>query len=157
VPDTPVDEIEPLRSATEAAGVELILLVAPSTRPHRVSRIAELSRGFVYAVSNMGVTGLRNTVSATVRTTVSAIRDETSLPVLVGFGISTPAQAVEASHSSDGVVVASALMRDVLAGGSATELAATISTFRSALDSELWHAQPELAGPAGASHSSSER
>jgi tryptophan synthase alpha chain len=135
VPDTPVDEIEPLLSATQAAGIELILLVAPSTLAHRVGRIAELSSGFVYAVSNMGVTGLRETVSDTVQRTVDAIRSHTTLPVLVGFGISSPAQAVEVSQRADGVVVASTLMRDVLAGGSARELGATVASYRSALDS----------------------
>lgn len=138
VPDTPVDEIEPLLSAARGAGIELILLVAPSTKAHRVSRIAELSSGFVYAVSNMGVTGLRDAVSDTVRPTVDAIRERTSLPVLVGFGISTPAQAVEVSQLADGVVVASALMRDVLAGASPDELGATVASFRSALDSAEW-------------------
>jgi tryptophan synthase alpha chain len=134
VPDTPVDEIEPLLSAARTAGIELILLVAPSTRAHRVSRIAELSRGFVYAVSNMGVTGLRDTVSETVQRTVAAIRGHTTLPVLVGFGISSPAQAVEVSQHADGVVVASMLMRSVLAGASASELGATVASFRAALD-----------------------
>ena len=143
VPDTPIDEIEPLLAAA-GSDIELILLVAPSTKPHRVSRIAELSRGFVYAVSNMGVTGVRNSVSATVETTVRAIRQETSLPVLVGFGISSPAQAVEVSRSSDGAVVASALMRDVLAGGSASELGNTVAAFRSALDSTEWAPVPAL-------------
>jgi tryptophan synthase alpha chain len=138
VPDTPLDEIEPLLSAARAAGIELILLVAPSTRPHRVSRIAELSSGFVYAVSTMGVTGVRDAVSDTVQRTVDGIRQHTSLPVLVGFGISTPAQAIEASRRADGVVVASALMRDVLAGASASELAATVSSFRTALDGTDW-------------------
>lgn len=139
VPDTPLDEIEPLLGASRDAGIELILLVAPSTKPHRVSRIAELSSGFVYAVSTMGVTGVRAAVSDTVRRTVDGIRQHTSLPVLVGFGISSPAQAVEASRRSDGVVVASALMRDVLAGASATELAATVSSFRAALDGADWN------------------
>ncbi|HEV2887248.1 MAG TPA: tryptophan synthase subunit alpha [Jatrophihabitans sp.] len=138
VPDTPVDEIEPLLSASRAAGIELILLVAPSTKEHRVGRIAELSSGFVYAVSNMGVTGLRDTVSDTVQRTVDGIRRQTSLPVLVGFGISSPDQAVEAGRRADGVVVASTLMRDVLAGASATELGATVASFRSALDSVEW-------------------
>jgi tryptophan synthase alpha chain len=135
VPDTPVDEVEPLLAASRAAGIELILLVAPSTRPHRVSRIAELSSGFVYAVSTMGVTGLREQVSDTVQRTVDGIRGHTSLPVLVGFGISSPAQALETSRHADGVVVASALMRDVLAGTPARELGATVAAFRSALDS----------------------
>jgi tryptophan synthase alpha chain len=138
VPDTPVDEIEPLLSAARAAGIELILLVAPSTRAHRVSRIAELSSGFVYAVSNMGVTGLRDAVSDTVQRTVGAIRAHTSLPVLVGFGISSPAQAIEVSHRADGVVVASALMRDVLAGATPLDLAGTVGSFRSALDEVRW-------------------
>jgi tryptophan synthase alpha chain len=146
VPDTPVDEVQPLLGAAQAAGIELILLVAPSTKPHRVSRIAELSGGFVYAVSNMGVTGMRETVSDTVQRTVGAIREHTSLPVLVGFGISTPAQAVEVSHRADGVVVASALMRDVLGGISPAELGATIASFRSALDSVEW-VQPAGALP----------
>ena len=134
VPDTPVDEIEPLLAAVQAAGIELILLVAPSTKADRVSRIAELSTGFVDAVSNMGVTGLRDAVSDTVQRTVTTIRSSTTLPVLVGFGISTPDQAVEASRHADGVVVASALMRDVLAGASALELGTTVSGFRTALD-----------------------
>jgi tryptophan synthase alpha chain len=138
VPDTPLDEIEPLLGATRAAGIELILLVAPSTRPHRVARIAELSSGFVYAVSNMGVTGLRDAVSDTVQRTVDGVRQHTSLPVLVGFGISSPAQAVEVSRRADGVVVASALMRDVLAGASPTDLAATVASFRTALDGADW-------------------
>ncbi len=140
VPDTPLDEIEPLLAASRAAGLELILLVAPSTKPHRVSRIAELSSGFVYAVSNMGVTGVRDAVSDTVQRTVDGVRQHTSLPVLVGFGISSPAQAVEVSRHADGVVVASALMRDVLAGASPADLAATVSSFRTALDGADWSA-----------------
>jgi tryptophan synthase alpha chain len=151
VPDTPVDEVEPLLSAARAAGIELILLVAPSTKAHRVNRIAELSSGFVYAVSTMGVTGVRDAVSDTVQRTVEAIRSHTSLPVLVGFGISTPAQAVEVSHRADGVVVASALMRDVLAGASPSELARTVGSFRSALDEVEWPplTQPQPQLPAG--------
>ncbi|MEO7262941.1 MAG: tryptophan synthase subunit alpha [Jatrophihabitantaceae bacterium] len=151
VPDTPVDEIEPLLSAARAAGIELVLLVAPSTKAHRVSRIAELSSGFVYAVSNMGVTGLRDAVSDTVQRTVAAIRARTSLPVLVGFGISSAAQAVEVSHRADGVVVASALMRDVLAGASALEFGATLAGFRSGLDSVEWSPLADLlpADPGG--------
>jgi len=84
------------------------------------------------------VTGLRDAVSDTVQRTVDSIRSHTSLPVLVGFGISSPDQAVEASHRADGVVVASALMRDVLAGASPLELGSTVASFRSALDEVRW-------------------
>lgn len=133
-PDTPVDEVAPLLQVSLAAGVELILLVAPSTRPDRVQRIAELGRGFIYAVSTMGVTGVRDSVSASVVPTVERVRGATNLPVLVGFGISTPEQAVEVSRVSDGVIVASALMRAVLEGASPDDIRSRVAAFRQALD-----------------------
>jgi len=135
VPDTPLDEIDQLLVAATEAGLELILLVAPSTAEHRVQRIAGLSRGFVYAVSNMGVTGLRDSVSSSVAGTVGLVRAATTIPVLVGFGISTPEQAVEAARASDGVIVASALMRMVLDDGAGpSELRDRVAAFRAALD-----------------------
>lgn len=133
-PDTPVDEVAPLLQVSLEAGVELILLVAPSTKPDRAQRIAQLGRGFIYAVSNMGVTGVRDSVSDTVGPTVERIRGATHLPVLVGFGISTPEQAVAVSHVSDGAVVASALMRAVLEGASPADIQDRVGAFRAALD-----------------------
>ena len=149
-PDTPLDEMGSLRDAAADAPLELVLLVAPSTRPGRAARIAHTSEGFVYVVSNMGVTGYRDTVSATVGRTTALVRDATTLPVLVGFGISTPEQAVEVGRLADGVVVASTLVADVLAGGTAVDTAERVVAFRTALDgaAERRPAAP-TAGPVG--------
>src|SRR6185369_17225166 len=100
--------------AAADAGVEATLLVAPVTPDERLVRICERSRGFIYAVSRMGITGERANVSDSAGVLAKRLKATTDKPVLVGFGISTPAQAVEAATEADGVVVASALMRIVL-------------------------------------------
>ncbi len=133
--DTPVDEVAPLLQVSLEAGIELVLLVAPSTKPDRAKRIANLSRGFIYAVSTMGVTGVRDSVSETVGPTVELVRGSTDLPVLVGFGISTPEQAVAASRVSDGVAVGSVLMRAVLEGATPAEIQDRVAAMRKALNS----------------------
>lgn len=135
VADTPVDEVGPLLDAATAADLELVMLVAPSTQPVRIRRIAAVSRGFIYAVSTMGVTGVRSTVSDSVAGTVEAIRAATDLPALVGFGISTAEQATAVSAVADGVVVASALMRSVLEGADVDALHDQVSALRLAVDS----------------------
>jgi tryptophan synthase alpha chain len=111
------------------------MLVAPSTKPERVARIGAASRGFVYAVSTMGVTGVRDTVSDSVAATVRRVRACTRLPVLVGFGISNPEQAAAVARVADGVVVASALMRSVLAGATPTDTRGEVEALRAAVDS----------------------
>jgi tryptophan synthase alpha chain len=132
--DTPVDEVAALLQVSLEAGIELIMLVAPSTKPARVQRIAELGRGFIYAVSTMGVTGVRDSVSQSVVPTVELVRSATNLPVLVGFGISTPEQAVAVSQVSDGVAVGSALVRAILDGATPADLRDQVAAFRAGLD-----------------------
>ncbi|HSY16538.1 MAG TPA: tryptophan synthase subunit alpha [Jatrophihabitantaceae bacterium] len=138
VADTPVDEVGPLLDAATAADLELVMLVAPSTQPVRIRRIAALSRGFIYVVSSMGVTGVRNTVSDSVAGTIQAVRAATDLPALVGFGISTPEHAAAVSAVADGVVVASVLMRSVLEGADVDALHEQVSALRAAVDSAGW-------------------
>jgi len=135
VADTPVDEVGPPLAAASGAGLELVMLVAPSTKPERVARIGAASRGFVYAVSTMGVTGVRDTVSDSVAATVRRVRACTRLPVLVGFGISNPEQAAAVARVADGVVVASALMRSVLAGATPADTRREVAALRAAVDS----------------------
>ncbi|MEA3020727.1 MAG: tryptophan synthase alpha chain [Actinomycetota bacterium] len=135
VPDIPLEESGPWESVAAAAGVETVLLVAPVTPDDRLARIVERSRGFVYAVSRMGTTGERSELSSSAGTTAKRIKAMTDTPVLVGFGISTPEQAVEACAEADGVVVASALLRRLLDEGGGPEAAAAfVETFRVALD-----------------------
>jgi len=89
----------------------MIFLVAPTSTPERVKMIAEMSRGFIYYVSLTGVTGVRNALPDGLEQKVAAVKTETSLPVMIGFGISGPDIASEASVVSDGVIVGSAIVK----------------------------------------------
>ena len=134
VPDIPLEESASWEAAARSAGVETVLLVAPVTPDDRLALIAERSHGFVYAVSRMGTTGERNELGAAAGVTAKRVRAITDKPVLIGFGISTPAQAVEACVDADGVVVASALLRRLIDGGGPEDAAAFVRTFREAID-----------------------
>jgi tryptophan synthase alpha chain len=135
VPDIPLEESESWEAVASAAGVETTLLVAPVTPEERLARIVERSHGFIYSVSRMGTTGERAELAGTAGSTAKRIKAMTDKPVLIGFGISTPAQAVEASIDADGVVVASALLRHLIdEDGGPDEAAAFVKTFRDALD-----------------------
>jgi tryptophan synthase alpha chain len=134
VPDLPLDESAAVEAATADAGIDLVLLAAPSTPDDRLRQIAARSRGFVYAISVMGTTGERTALAASAAGLAARVKAVTDLPVLIGFGVSTVAQAAEAGRAGDGVVIASALMRRVLDGATARELGADVAAYRSALD-----------------------
>ena len=135
VPDIPLEESVSWEAAASAAGVETVLLVAPVTPDDRLARIVERSHGFVYAVSRMGTTGERGELATAAGVTAKRVKAVTDKPVLIGFGISTPAQAVEACVDADGVVVASALLRRLIDdGGGPDAAAAFVRSFREALD-----------------------
>jgi tryptophan synthase alpha chain len=112
VPDLPLEEAEPLREATQAEGIDLILLVAPTSPPERMRRIAQHSSGFVYLVSTTGVTGERSTLEQRLPALLQQLRQSTSLPIGVGFGISTPEQARQiALWGADAAIVGSAFVQ----------------------------------------------
>jgi len=134
VPDLPLEESAEWEADARAAGIETVLLAAPVTPDHRLEQIAARSRGFVYAVGLMGVTGERSGVAASEGILARRLKSVTDKPVLIGFGISTPAHAVAAADAADGVVVASALMRRYLDGASPDELGAQVGAMRQALD-----------------------
>jgi len=133
VSDLPVDEATEVEAAAAAAGIALILLVAPVTPDDRLAEIARRASGYLYAISVMGTTGERDSLAGTAVALAARVKAASDLPVLVGFGISTPAQAVEATAVADGVVVASALMRRILDGATPDELAVDIAGMRRAL------------------------
>jgi len=134
LPDLPLEEIDGWATEADAAGVDTVLLVAPSSPPDRVARICARSRGFLYAVGRMGVTGERHDVGDAVPALVQAIRAATELPILVGVGVSTPEQAVRICRHADGVVVGSALVHRLLDGGGPEAAAAFVTELRGALD-----------------------
>lgn len=133
VPDLPVEESGGLRAAASAHGLAWIPLVAPTSSPERVKAIVATATGFVYAVSTLGVTGARDSLSERAAKVVAACRAETDLPVLIGIGISNAEQATEAGRVADGVVVGSAVVRIVLEQGAAAA-ADFLSNLRAALD-----------------------
>jgi tryptophan synthase alpha chain len=134
VPDLPVDELDELETAAVAAGIDLVLLAAPTSTTARLETIGQRSRGYVYAVSVMGTTGERTHVADSAGELAGRLRALTDRPVLLGFGISTPAQAAEAGQLADGVVVGAALMAAVLAGAGPAELGERVAALRRALD-----------------------
>ena len=134
IPDLSLEEISLWAEEADAAGVETVLLVAPSSPDDRVARICARARGFVYAVARMGVTGERSDLGDEARQVVARIRRHRDMPVCVGVGVSTPAQAAEVCEVADGVVVGSALVRRLLAGGGPEAAAEFVDSFRRAID-----------------------
>ena len=110
VPDLPLEEAAPLRTALDAHGIDLVPLVAPTTGPARMKAIAAVARGFVYYVSVTGVTGARAELPADVAERIAELRRASPAPVAVGFGIARPEQAAALRNVADGVVVGSALV-----------------------------------------------
>jgi tryptophan synthase alpha chain len=131
VPDLPLEEADEVRAATDAAGLALVPLVAPTTTDERMARIGANGRGFLYAVSTVGTTGERATLSDSLGGVIDRARVRADVPIAVGFGIGTPVQAVEAAHAgADGVIVGTRLVRAVADGEDVCEL---VSEFAHAL------------------------
>jgi tryptophan synthase alpha chain len=147
VPDLPLDEAGELADAAAEAGVDLVLLASPATPRQRLEEIARRSRGFVYAVSVMGTTGERAALAEPAAALTERIKQGSDRPVLLGFGISTPEQAVEATRRADGVVIGAAIMRRILDGAAPDDVGAYLTGLRRALDQERderrWPATPD--------------
>jgi len=111
VTDLPPEEGEEWIAAARAAALDTVFLAAPTSPPERLKRVAEASRGFVYAISRTGVTGERRALSDEARPLVERLRALTQVPVALGFGLSSPEQVAEAAAVADAVVVGSALVR----------------------------------------------
>lgn len=133
VPDLPLEESGPWCAAADAAGVETVMLAAPTAPDERLPRVAARARGFVYSVGLLGVTGERATLASTAVTLARRVKTVTDKPVLVGVGVSNAAQAVEASQVSDGVIMGAAVVRRLIEEGP-DEVGAFVGEVRAALD-----------------------
>ncbi|MEX0908839.1 MAG: tryptophan synthase subunit alpha [Gemmatimonadaceae bacterium] len=132
VTDLPLGADPKRESWLAESGLDFIRLVAPTTPPSRLAGICEHGGGFVYLISRMGVTGTRDDAPPDVAPMVARLREVTDLPVCVGFGISTPAQARAVSRLADGVVVGSAIVQ---AAGESTDAALNlVRSMREAMD-----------------------
>lgn len=133
VPDLPLEESKALRDAAAAEGLAWIPLVAPTSSPKRVAALASTCTGFVYAVSSLGVTGVRASLSERAAAVTAACREATDKPILVGIGVSSAGHALEATRSADGVVVGSAVVAALMDEGVPAAVA-FVEGLRSALD-----------------------
>ncbi|XP_024018727.1 tryptophan synthase alpha chain [Morus notabilis] len=112
VPDVPLEETEILRKEAAKKSIELVLLTTPTTPTERMKAIVEAAEGFVYLVSSVGVTGTRESVSGRVEDLLREIKEATTKPVAVGFGISKPEHAKQVARwGADGVIIGSAIVK----------------------------------------------
>jgi len=136
LPDLPLEESAEWEATAIAQGVSPVMLASPVTPDDRLQQIAARSRGYVYGVSLMGVTGERAGVLASAAEMGQRLKAITDTPVLIGFGVSTPEQAVEVARHADGVIVGSAFMRLLLDGKGPEGVGEAVRAMRGALDSE---------------------
>ena len=120
------EESETIQSVLQAAEINLIFLVAPTSTDERLKLISEVSSGFVYAVSRTGVTGIRQSLSEAAATLVQRVRRFTDLPVAVGFGVSTPEHVAEVWQHADAAVVGSRIVAEIENAASTSNLPAII-------------------------------
>lgn len=117
VPDLPLEESGPWCEAADAAGIETVMLAAPTAPDERLPRIAARARGFVYSVGLLGVTGERDSLAQTASALARRLKAVTDVPVLIGVGVSNAEQAREACQVADGVVMGASVVRRLLEGG----------------------------------------
>lgn len=134
LPDLPYESASEWLAAAGERGIENVLLAAPVTSDERLAMLTSNTQGFMYTVSTMGTTGERSNLDDAGTVLARRVKAVSDVPVVIGFGISNPEHAVAASRESDGVVVASALMRTLLNGGSIDDVARQVGDMRAALD-----------------------
>ncbi len=134
LPDLPLEEAGPWTAAADASGVETVLLAAPTASDERLQRICARTRGFVYGVGLLGVTGVRGELASSAVVMAERLKRLTDLPVLVGVGVGTPEQAQEVCRVADGAVVGSAVVRRMLDGGGPDAVGELVGRFRRALE-----------------------
>ena len=110
LPDVPYEEKEEFLPLCRRYGVDLISLIAP-TSENRIAMIAKEAEGFLYIVSSLGVTGVRSEIKTDLASIIQVVRENTSVPCAIGFGISTPEQAKNMAALSDGAIVGSAIVK----------------------------------------------
>lgn len=133
VPDLPVDESAEFNKLCESNGLSLIQLITPTTPRQRAAKIADQARGFIYYVSVTGITGERQELPADLIGNLTEVREQTQLPICVGFGIRAPEQVEMLNPHCDGVIVGSAIVKRIASisqeGCSRTEVLDQITSF----------------------------
>ncbi len=138
--DLPVEEADGLRRTLASVGIDPIFLVSPTTTDDRIERAAALGRGFLYVISRLGVTGARATLPDQARELVGRIRRRTTLPIALGFGLSTPDHVRQAGAWADAAVVGSALVSVIAESAGSPDLVDRVEGF------VRWLKGPEAGG-----------
>ena len=137
LPDLPPEEAGSFRAAAAARGVKVVFLLAPTSTPERIRAACAAATGFVYFVSVTGVTGARTSLPKDLGARVAAVRNASPVPVVVGFGVGTPEQARAVGRIADGVVVGSAIVQRIAAGGARKARAERVRRFVASLAGAL--------------------
>ncbi len=137
VPDLLPEEAEEIAPVLAARGVRTVFLLAPTSGPERIARAAAAASGFLYFVSVTGVTGAARSAPAEIGPLVAAVRAKSPVPVVIGFGVSTPEQARALAPLADGVVVGSAIVKRIAEGGPRAARAARVKRFVGSLKRAL--------------------
>jgi tryptophan synthase alpha chain len=127
--DVPVEEAGDVHGLLDARGIDTIVLLSPTSTPDRIRQAARLARGFVYAISRLGVTGVRDRLADGAEALVARIRLETALPVALGFGLSRPEHVREAGRWADAAVVGSGLVQVIADCGDTPELVPRVEAY----------------------------
>jgi tryptophan synthase alpha chain len=127
--DLPIEEADDFRNMLGSRGIDTILLLSPTTTDDRLRKAAALGSGFLYAISRLGVTGVRDRLSDGAREMVDRIRRVSSLPVALGFGISKPEHVREVGRWADAAVVGSALVNVVAEAGASNDLETKVEEY----------------------------
>jgi len=143
MPDMPPDEAGPLKGPAAASGLPLIFLLAPTSTPERRTFVARQSQGFVYYVSLTGITGAKLLNLADVGKNVERIKKVTRVPVAVGFGVATPEDAAKVAAIADGVIVGSAIVKQIAAHQQKPEMVKHVAEFVRSLKTAMRAAQPK--------------
>jgi tryptophan synthase alpha chain len=142
--DVPIEEAHDIHALLSARGIDTIFLLSPTTTPERMRVAQQLGRGFLYVISRLGVTGVRDTVAEGADALVARIRRETTLPIALGFGISTPAHVQTVGQWADAAVVGSGLVRVIAEHGDGDALVTAVE------DYVRWLTGQAIAAPSGA-------
>lgn len=127
--DLPLEEAAPLRAALAAEGLDTIFLLSPTTTPERIEMADQIGSGFLYVISRLGVTGIRDSLAEGVESLVRRVRAHAKLPVALGFGLAKPEHVAETGRFADAAVVGSALVNQIARGGEPDVLAARVEGF----------------------------
>ncbi|HEX9243214.1 MAG TPA: tryptophan synthase subunit alpha [Anaeromyxobacter sp.] len=150
VPDLLPEEAGEIAPVLLAHGVRIVFLLAPTSGPERIEAAARAASGFLYFVSVTGVTGARRSAPEEIGPMVAAVRSRSPVPVVIGFGVSTPEQAKALAPLADGVVVGSAIVQRIAAGGARSARAARVRKFVASLKKAVSRVPAKRASSPGA-------